>query len=106
MKDENPDASDHDNRPDYTSIITTTGGEQLSFYLREDYSDMTWLDGSARPLKTLMGDPSLDGINVRGSYDLAVVDHFPRRALDSYLVKMLRERRDRILENAWDADLA
>ncbi len=49
-----------------------------------------WLDGSGRDLKSLMDDPSENGIDVRGSYNLVSLDHFALRSLDSYLVKMFR----------------
>lgn len=52
--------------------------------------DVVWIDGSGRPLDTLQGDKTLNGIDVRGSYDLIVLDHFPLRSLESYLIKMFR----------------
>ncbi|MEL6915460.1 MAG: FkbM family methyltransferase [Pseudomonadota bacterium] len=57
---------------------------------RGDHGPVTWLDGSARPLGKLHEDASLNGIDVRGSYDLVSLDHFPLRSLDSYLIKMFR----------------
>ena len=55
-----------------------------------DRGPVTWLDGSGRPISTLPEDPSLNGIDVRGTYDLVSLDHFALRSLDSYLLKMLR----------------
>jgi FkbM family methyltransferase len=52
--------------------------------------DVVWLDGSGRPLTTLLDDPTLNGHDVRGTYDLVSLDHFPLRSLESYLVKMAR----------------
>lgn len=58
--------------------------------LKHDLGQVTWLDGSGRPLASLHDDPSENGIDVRGTYDLVVLDHFPLRSLNSYLVKMHR----------------
>lgn len=58
--------------------------------LRHDVGQVTWLDGSSRPLNSLHDDPTENGIDVRGTYDLVVLDHFPLRSLNSYLVKMYR----------------
>jgi FkbM family methyltransferase len=49
-----------------------------------------WLDGSGRPQATLPADRGENGHDCRGTYDLVSLDHFPLRALDSYLVKMFR----------------
>lgn len=49
-----------------------------------------WLDGSGRFLTALAADPSENGIDCRGSFDLVRLEHYPLRALDSYLVKMFR----------------
>jgi FkbM family methyltransferase len=53
-------------------------------------SPVIWLDGSGRPHPTLPADRSENGHDCRGTYDLVSLDHFPLRALDSYLVKMFR----------------
>ncbi|MDP5083956.1 MAG: FkbM family methyltransferase [Yoonia sp.] len=55
-----------------------------------DQAEPVWLDGSGRPVETLPADPALNGIDVRGSYDLVALDHFPLRSLESYLIKMFR----------------
>jgi len=70
-----------------------------------DRGPVTWLDGSGRPLDTLLEDPTLNGIDVRGSYDLVVLDHFPLRSLDSYLIKMFRGdvviKKNRVSRRYW-----
>jgi Glycosyl transferase family 2 len=53
-------------------------------------SPVIWLDGSGRPHPTLLADRGENGHDCRGTYDLVSLDHFPLRALDSYLVKMFR----------------
>ncbi len=58
--------------------------------LRKDGGPVTWLDGSGRRLETLHSDDGQNGLDVRGTYDLVVLDHFPLRSLNSYLVKMFR----------------
>mgnify|MGYP003681899012 CR=1 FL=1 len=58
--------------------------------IRTDRGDVTWLDGSARPMTTLLEDPSRNGIDCRGTYDLVALDHYPLRSLESFLVKMFR----------------
>lgn len=62
--------------------------------LRNHRPDMAegarWLDGSGRPLAALAADRGENGIDVRGSYGLVSLDHFPLRSLASYLVKMFR----------------
>ena len=64
-----------------------------------------WRDGSARHLTTLADDPTLNGIDVRGTYDLVVLDHFPLRSLDSYLIKMFRGdvviKKNRVSQRYW-----
>ncbi|MCX7645611.1 MAG: glycosyltransferase family 2 protein [Rhodobacteraceae bacterium] len=52
--------------------------------------EAVWLDGSGRPLPALAGDRALNGADCRGGYLLALLDHYPLRSLDSYLVKMFR----------------
>ena len=48
-----------------------------------------WIDGSGRPTAHFR-DESQNGHDVRGTYDLVALDHYPLRSLDSYLVKMFR----------------
>jgi FkbM family methyltransferase len=52
--------------------------------------DVTWLDGAGRPATVFLEDPSLNGHDVRGSYELVSLDHYALRSLASYLVKMAR----------------
>jgi len=52
--------------------------------------EAVWLDGSGRALPALAEDRSLNGGDCRGGYALALLDHYPLRSLDSYLVKMFR----------------
>ncbi len=56
----------------------------------DEGSPVIWLDGSGRPQTTLHADRSENGHDCRGTYGLVSLDHFPLRALDSYLVKMFR----------------
>ncbi len=58
--------------------------------LRKDAGPVVWLDGSGRPLTSLHEDPSQNGIDVRGTYELVVLDHFALRSLESHMVKMFR----------------
>ncbi|MCF6232650.1 MAG: FkbM family methyltransferase [Rhodobacteraceae bacterium] len=58
--------------------------------LRHDAGAVTWLDGSGNPLESLHRDANENGLDVRGTYDYLVLDHFPLRSLNSYLVKMYR----------------
>lgn len=58
--------------------------------MRDDAGPVVWLDGSGRPLAGLMADGGENGIDTRGTYGLVTLDHFPLRALDSFLVKMFR----------------
>ena len=60
---------------------------------RPDIADgaaVTWLDGSGRALTALAEDPTQNGADCRGGYDLVALEHFALRSLDSYLVKMFR----------------
>jgi len=58
--------------------------------MRHDAGDVTWLDGSGRPLGTLHADASENGVDCRGTYDLVALDHFALRSIGSFLVKMAR----------------
>lgn len=58
--------------------------------LRHDAGDVRWLNGSGEEISSLHDDPEQNGIDVRGSYKKVVLDHFPLRSLNSYLVKMFR----------------
>lgn len=58
--------------------------------VRHDLGAVLWRDGSARLRHDLAEDPTANGWDCRGSYDLVSLDHFPLRALDSFLVKMHR----------------
>lgn len=53
-------------------------------------ADPVWLDGAGQPVTDLAEDPELNGLDCRGRYALASLDHFPLRSVDSYLVKMFR----------------
>lgn len=57
---------------------------------KTDQASPVWKDGSGRLVETLIADASLNGIDVRGTYDLVSLDHFALRSLDSYLIKMFR----------------
>ena len=46
-----------------------------------------WLDGSGARVAHFTEDARRNGHDCRGTYDLAVLDHFALRALDSYLMK-------------------
>lgn len=71
-------------------------GEKLRYIrnhrpvLHGDAGPVTWFDGSGRPLTVLHENRTENGHDVRGTYELAVLDHFPLRSLNSYLVKMFR----------------
>lgn len=58
--------------------------------MRRDAGPVVWLDGSGRPLTSLHNDPTENGIDVRGTYEMVVLDHFALRSLNSYLIKMDR----------------
>jgi FkbM family methyltransferase len=55
-----------------------------------DHGPVLWRDGSGRQTSVFLEDPSLNGGDCRGGYDLATLDHFPLRSLASYLAKMDR----------------
>lgn len=71
-------------------------GEKLKFVrnhrpdLRDDAGPVTWLDGSGRPTNHFHNDPTENGMDIRGTYDLVALNHFALRSLNSYLVKMFR----------------
>lgn len=71
----------------------------------ENQGPIDWLDGSGRRLETLLQDPSMNGIDVRGSYELVTLNHFPLRSLDSYLLKMFRGdvvvQKNRVSQRYW-----
>ena len=52
--------------------------------------DVVWLDGSGRQATVFLEDGTLNGHDVRGSYDLVSLEHYALRALESYLAKMAR----------------
>lgn len=58
--------------------------------LTEGLGSVIWRDGSGRPRSELTKDPTANGWDCRGTYDLVSLDHFPLRSLESYLVKMHR----------------
>lgn len=58
--------------------------------LKKAHGESVWLDGSGRPLSSLLEDSSKNGIDCRGTYDEVILDHYPLRSLESYLVKMFR----------------
>jgi FkbM family methyltransferase len=49
-----------------------------------------WLDGSGRHLDWFHDDPTQNGMDVRGSYDLVSLDHYALRSLGSFFMKTLR----------------
>jgi hypothetical protein len=58
--------------------------------MRKDMGPILWLDGSGRQQPHFHADASENGHDARGSFDLARLEHFPLRSLDSYLAKMYR----------------
>ena len=58
--------------------------------MRKDTGDITWLNGSGEAISSLHDDATENGIDIRGTYKLALLNHFPLRSLNSYLVKMFR----------------
>ena len=72
---------------------------------RRDQGDAVWLDGSGRYTQTLLNDASLNGLDVRGTYGLVALDHFPLRSLDSFLIKMFRGdvviNKNRVSQRYW-----
>ncbi len=52
--------------------------------------DARWLDGSGNVDTSFIEDPTQNGGDCRGKYDLVTLDHFPLRSLESYLAKMFR----------------
>jgi len=71
----------------------------------KDSGPICWLDGSGRKLETLSQDTSMNGIDVRGSYELVTLNHFPLRSLDGYLLKMFRGdvvvQKNRVSQRYW-----
>lgn len=61
---------------------------------RPDFTEASvsplWLDGSGRLFDLLHSEPESNGIDVRGTYDLVTLEHYPLRSLGSYFMKMLR----------------
>jgi FkbM family methyltransferase len=70
--------------------------EQISNHRPLTRADAVWLDGSGRPTRTFIDDSSAKGGDCRAAYDLALVDHYALRSLNSYLVKM--HRGDAVIE--------
>ncbi|MGB0798556.1 MAG: glycosyltransferase family 2 protein, partial [Planktomarina sp.] len=57
---------------------------------RPDAEGVVWLDGEGRETDHFIFDGTQNGHNSRGTYGLAVLDHFALRSAHSYLVKMFR----------------
>jgi hypothetical protein len=49
-----------------------------------------WRDGAGRITTAFQEDPTSNGFDIRGSYQHVVLDHYPLRSLNSYLIKMDR----------------
>lgn len=58
--------------------------------MRADLGPILWLDGSGRMTTHFTDDRNENGHDCRRSFDLARLEHFPLRSLDSYLAKMYR----------------
>ncbi len=58
--------------------------------MRDDLGPILWLDGSGRITGHFLADRTENGHDCRRSFDLARLEHFPLRSLDSYLAKMYR----------------
>lgn len=52
--------------------------------------EVVWLDGSGNPIYDLAEDASQNGTDCRGKRDLATIEHFALRSLDSFMVKAFR----------------
>lgn len=52
--------------------------------------ESVWLNGSGKQTSVLRDDPQSNGFDTRDTYKHVVLDHYPLRALDSYLIKMDR----------------
>ncbi|WP_193222076.1 FkbM family methyltransferase [Amylibacter sp. SFDW26] len=58
--------------------------------LHKDRGDVTWLNGSSQPIDIFHEQDDKNGMDCRGAYDDVVLEHYPLRSLNSYLVKMFR----------------
>jgi FkbM family methyltransferase len=55
-----------------------------------DGATVVWRDGSGRETAAFLEDPSRNGVDCRGGYDLVTLDHYALRSLASFLAKMRR----------------
>jgi len=58
--------------------------------LQKGLGQLIWKDGSGRARAELLEDDEQNGWDCRGSYDHVVLEHFPLRSLECYLIKMHR----------------
>jgi len=72
--------------------IVRLGNEilQVRNHRPDTTSDALWFDGSGNPDTYLRDNREENGTDCRGKYDLVVLEHYPLRSLESYLVKMFR----------------
>lgn len=59
-------------------------------FVVESQNGIIWRDGSGVPTTFFTDEPSNNGIDCRGRYNLASLEHFALRSLDDYLAKMYR----------------
>lgn len=58
--------------------------------LYKDRGDVKWLNGSLQAIDVFHEDDDKNGMDCRDAYDDVVLEHYPLRSLNSYLVKMFR----------------
>ncbi len=58
--------------------------------IKAGVSDPVWLDGSARPTEHFLDRKDANGHNVRETYELVSLDHFPLKSVHTYLAKVFK----------------
>lgn len=51
------------------------------------YADVTWLDGAGKPVPEEFMTEAENGMDCRGRYDLAFLNHYPLRSMEGFLLK-------------------
>ncbi|MBB3993577.1 hypothetical protein GGR95_001208 [Sulfitobacter undariae] len=53
-------------------------------------ASVVWLNGSGQQTDVWHADASVNGVDVRGTYDLVSLEHYALRSLNSFFMKMIR----------------
>ncbi len=91
---QSPDPVERDRRGIKTLVHRDAPANRLSnhrpFFQNPEEALPVWVDGSGRAMAPRVVEGEHKGIDARGAYDLAQINHYPVRSMETFLVKSIK----------------